>query len=50
MVLAYAEEWQATFGFSVKEAGLYFAQAGEYIKPGTERSGAFGQGEPKFLQ
>ncbi|MDQ6422874.1 UvrD-helicase domain-containing protein [Paenibacillus sp. LHD-117] len=37
-VLAYAEEWRDTFGYPVKEAGLYFAQMGVYIEIGTRRS------------
>ncbi|WP_342575210.1 UvrD-helicase domain-containing protein [Paenibacillus sp. FSL M8-0142] len=30
-VLVYASEWERTFGFKVKEAGLYFAGIGRYI-------------------
>lgn len=39
-VLAYAEEWSKTFGFPVKEAGLYFAGTGTYVKEGTSWSDA----------
>ncbi|MHA6482862.1 UvrD-helicase domain-containing protein [Paenibacillus sp. strain BS8-2] len=31
-VMAYAGEWTSTFGYPVKEAGLYFAQSGEYVE------------------
>ena len=30
-VLAYASEWENTFGFTVKEAGLYFVGIGRYV-------------------
>ncbi|MCT1398499.1 UvrD-helicase domain-containing protein [Paenibacillus sp. p3-SID867] len=30
-VLVYATEWENTFGFKVKEAGLYFAGVGRYV-------------------
>lgn len=30
-VLVYAAEWENTFGFKVKEAGLYFAGIGRYV-------------------
>ncbi len=29
-VLAYASEWEKTFGYKVKEAGLYFALLGNW--------------------
>lgn len=30
-VLVYATEWENTFGFKFKEAGLYFAGIGRYV-------------------
>jgi len=30
-VQAYASEWEATFGYKVKEAGLYFVQLGKWL-------------------
>ncbi|MFD0672243.1 UvrD-helicase domain-containing protein [Cohnella sp. GCM10027633] len=30
-VQAYVEEWEGTFGYRVKEAGLYFAQVRKYV-------------------
>jgi ATP-dependent helicase/nuclease subunit A len=29
-VLAYASEWEKSFGYRAKESGLYFAQLGTY--------------------
>jgi ATP-dependent helicase/nuclease subunit A len=31
-VMAYAQEWEQTFGMKVKEAGLYFVDKGKYVR------------------
>jgi len=41
-VLAYAKEWSETFGYPVKEAGLYFVGTGMYVQVGESRSDAVG--------
>jgi ATP-dependent helicase/nuclease subunit A len=33
-VMAYAREWERSFGFHVKEAGLYFTSIGKYVPVG----------------